>query len=135
MFTPLFSSCIQVGRMSKSHCVNPTSEHLSNIISSKDEVRRFQKSSQVFTDNSYNVLEIEEIVPKEVIEHYMKNISIKEQKKYKKLDFYRIQNKIRNFIPLSQEEIYIIKDFDEDEKMILINIANQAISTLIDFVK
>ena len=135
MFTPLFSSCIQVGRMSKSHSVNPSSEHLSNIISSKDEGRRFQKSSQVFTDNSYNVLEIDEIVPKEVIEHYMKNMSIKEQKKYKKLDFYRIQNKIRNFIPLSQEEIYIIKDFDEDEKMILINIANQAISTLIDFVK
>ena len=129
MFTPLFSSCIPIGRMSKSHSVIPT------IDSSKDEGRRFQKSSQVFTDPSCNVLEIDEIVPKEVVEHYMKHLSEKEQKKYKKLDFYHIQNKFRNFIPLSNEDITRISSYDDDEKMILLTIANQAIETLLQFSK
>jgi hypothetical protein len=129
MFTPLFSSCIPIGRISKSHSVIPT------VDSSKDELRRFQKSSQAFTDPSYNYLELDEIVPKEVIEHYMKHLSDKEQKKYRKLDFYHIQNKLRNFIPLSDEDITHISSYDDDAKMILLKIANQAIETLLQFSK
>jgi len=36
-----------------------------------------KSSSQVLIDPSCNLLELDEIVPKEVIEHYMKNITEK----------------------------------------------------------
>jgi len=93
----------------------------------------FQKSSQVFIDPSCNLLETDEIVPKEVIEHYMANMSLKDQKKYKKLDFYRIQNKFRNFIPLTDEDIFQLNHFDHDEKDILLKIANKAIASLVTY--
>jgi len=94
-----------------------------------------KSSSQVFIDPSCNVLETEEIVPREVIEHYMKNISEKEQQKYKKLSFYRIQNKIRNYIPLTDEDFFQINAYHKDEIIILLQIANYSISTLIHHIK
>jgi hypothetical protein len=76
--------------------------------------------------------EITETVPKEVIEHYIASISKKEKEKYKKIVFYRIQNKIRNLMELTDDEIFQISKFDHDEKIILIKIANKCISALME---
>ena len=92
-----------------------------------------KSSSQIFIDPSCDVLETDEIVPREVIEHYMKNINKKEQEKYKKLSFYRIQNKIRNFIQLTDEDFFQMNNYDNDELIILLQIANITISALLNY--
>lgn len=92
-------------------------------------------SSQVFIDPSCNLLELHEIVPKEVIEHYMKNITEKEQQKYKKKSFYKIQDKIRNLRPLTDDDFFQTNDFTKDEVILLLQIANSSISTLIYYAK
>lgn len=94
-----------------------------------------KSSSQVFIDPSCNVLEMDEIVPKEVIEHYMKNITEKEKEKYKKLSFYRIQNKIRNFIILTDEDFYQMNNYNKDELILLLQISNSSISTLTHYAR
>ena len=91
-----------------------------------------KSSSQVFVDPSCNLLELEEIVPKEVIEHYMNNMSEKEQNKYKKRSFYKIQDKLRNLRPLDDQDILYLYRFNEDEKILLLQIASKAIMCLIE---
>lgn len=94
-----------------------------------------KSSSQVFIDPSCNLLEVDEIVPKEVIEHYMKNMTEKEKKKYENLYFYRIQNKIRNLTPLTDEDFFQMNNFDKESIIILLKIANSSIIALIDYSK
>ena len=91
-----------------------------------------KSSSQIFIDPSCNLLETEEIVPREVIEHYMKNITEKQQQKYKKLSFYKMQDKIRNMRPLEDDDILRLYTFEEDEKILLLQIASKVIQSLIE---
>lgn len=94
-----------------------------------------QKSSQSFLDTSCNLFETKEKIPKECLENYMKNINSEENKKYKKLAFYVIQNKIRNFTKLNNDDFSKMKDFDEEEKMILFETYNEVFTYLLNYVK
>ena len=91
-----------------------------------------KKSSQIFIDPSCNILEIDEIVPKDVIQHYMKQLSIKEQAKYKNHLFYKMQDKIRNMRPLDDTDILRLYTFEEDEKIILLQLASKSIEVLLE---
>jgi hypothetical protein len=94
-----------------------------------------QKSSQSFLDNSCNLFESKEKIPKECMENYMKNINMEEQQKCKKLAFHIFQNKIRNFIELNENDFTVIKDFQEEEKINLLKTYNEIMVFLLNYVK
>jgi hypothetical protein len=91
-----------------------------------------KSSSQVFIDTSCNILELDEKIPKEVIDHYVKNNALKEQDKYKNRIFYKMQDKIRNMKPLDDADFLRLYTFDEDEKILLLQIANNTIAILLE---
>lgn len=93
----------------------------------------FQKSSQSFLDHSCNLFETNEKIPRESLDNYMKNVNLEEKKKNKKLAFYIIQNNIRNFMELTDNDFSIINDFTDEEKIILLKTSNQVISCLLTY--
>jgi hypothetical protein len=85
-------------------------------------------------DHSCNLFETKEKIPRESLDNYMKNVNFEEKKKNKKLAFYIIQNNIRNFMELTDNDFSIINDFTDEEKIILLKTANQVISCLLTYV-
>jgi hypothetical protein len=91
-----------------------------------------KKSSQIFIDPCCNVLNINENVPKYVIDNYIHNFNLKCDSKYKNNVFYKLQNKIRNYEKLTDSDLLYLYSLDEDAKMKLIQISNQVILNLIN---
>jgi hypothetical protein len=89
-------------------------------------------SSQVFIDPSCNLLELDDNIPKEVIEYFIKNQTLNQQDKYKNRIFYKMQDKIRNMKPLDDSDFLRLYTFDEDEKILLLQIANNTIAILLE---
>jgi len=86
------------------------------------------------TDLSYIMLDLDyENRSIEEIERYRKYFVDRDNDKYKKFVFKKIQHKIRNFIKLSPLEINKIRMFDEEEKIKLIEILNKCVEVLLEY--
>jgi predicted transcriptional regulator len=94
---------------------------------------RKSSSSQVFIDNSSNLFEKDDNIPKEVIEYFIKNQTLNQQDKYKNRIFYKMQDKIRNLKVLDDDDFLRLYTFDEDEIIVLLKVSNEVISCLLGY--